>query len=404
MPIITATPFKLSPFPTTWNYQAKLLPQSASANDFFGSVISLSEDGNTLITGSNRIDNGATVNVGRAYIFERSSGSPLWENTANLTSNDNADSDYYAYSVDISNDGTRLVVGAPLEGDGHLYIYEKLGGSPDWENVARIPHPGGGGSSPNFGKGVTISGDGNYIGVAASRYDDPISDTGAAWVFQRTGGSPLWELQTKLTREDLGTTSRLGDEYQDIAMNYSGDIFVCGAAQHASGNGIVQIYRRSGSTWLTGSEVIKINPPTSGEGFGYAVTISNSGNWIMISTGNGKVYTYEATSGSPFNNWSLQQTITGTVNTFGIDAVSISPDGNILTIGERSINSNHGAVHVYERSGSTYSLSYTIDGEDSTLFFGSSVSCSNNGTTIAGGAINDATLATTGGAAFVYTG
>ena len=203
----------------TWTQRAKLTASDGAASDHFGRSVSISSDGSTALVGAYRDD----TYTGSAYIYEKPGSG--WTTTsthaAKLTASDGATSDYFGWSVSISSDGSTVLVGAYLEDpanvtdQGSAYIYEKPGSG--WTttstHAAKLTASDGA-SYDNFGRSVSISGDGSTAIAGASEHN---SSRGAAYIFEKVNGT--WTQQTKLTSSDGVLTS----DYFGYSVSISSD-------------------------------------------------------------------------------------------------------------------------------------------------------------------------------------
>ena len=113
-----------------------------------------------------------------------------------------------------------------------------------------------------------------YAIIGAHSEDTDGSDSGAAYIFKRTGTT--WAQQAKL----MASNSGANDQFSRNALGISGDYAFVGADQEDTGGtdrGMVYIYKRNEVTSSTVSE----HPPSaltsteSGGGGGYKVTSSS---------------------------------------------------------------------------------------------------------------------------------
>lgn len=119
-----------------WEQQAYIKASNPDANDHFGSRLSLSADGSTLVVGTikeesaaagingNQSDNSLSE-AGAAYLFTRDENNN-WRQRTYLKSTAPHDEERYARGLALDPDGKTLVVGAPLRGkynSGSVYIY-----------------------------------------------------------------------------------------------------------------------------------------------------------------------------------------------------------------------------------------------------------------------------------------
>ena len=102
-----------------WVFQQKLIASDAASGDFFGISVSLSSDGNTALVGAY----GKSFQTGAAYIFTRSGST--WTQQQKLLASDAATNDYFGTSVSLSSDGNTALVGAfgKSSNTGAAYVY-----------------------------------------------------------------------------------------------------------------------------------------------------------------------------------------------------------------------------------------------------------------------------------------
>jgi hypothetical protein len=177
-----------------WGEVAKLTASDAQVHDFFGGNVAIA--GDYIVVGAYGEDGpGDTLSMaGAAYVFHRDQGgADNWGEVAKLTASDAQATDVFSV-VAIS--GSTVVVGAlfedggpsdPLTDSGAAYIFERdQGGANNWGEVKKLSASDSQ-VDDQFGSSVAISG--NTIVVAANAEDggsgDPISDAGAAYIFLR---------------------------------------------------------------------------------------------------------------------------------------------------------------------------------------------------------------------------
>ena len=134
----------------------------------------------------------------------------------------------------------------------------------------------------NFGYSVAISG--NYA-IVGARYEDDsaiITNSGAAYIFERTiGTTGIWtQVQTVLKASTPGKDDSFGG-----SVAISGNYAIVGAEYEDTslGNsGAAYIFERniSTDTWVQVPTMIKASPPQSGDQFGTSVAIS--GNYVVV--------------------------------------------------------------------------------------------------------------------------
>ena len=245
---------------TTWTEQQKLTASDAAGDDEFGYSVSIS--GDYAIIGAPQDDDTAS-NSGSAYVFYRSG--TAWTEQQKLTASDAAAVDWFGYSVSIS--GSYAVVGA-LNHDsdsGAAYIF--FGSGSSWTQQAKLTASDAAGDD-KFGSSVSISGD--YAIIGAPQDDDDGSNSGAAYVFYRSGTT--WSQQQKLTASDAASSDKFGD-----SVSISGDHAIVGARSDGDGSfyGSAYVFVRSGTTWSQ-QQKLTASDAASGDSFGKGVSISGS--------------------------------------------------------------------------------------------------------------------------------
>ncbi len=307
----------ISAFPAAQtNPSGYLKASNTDAGDRFAASVALS--GDTLAVGApgeaSRAngfgfdpDDDSAPNSGAVYVYVRSNGA--WTQQALLKSHASDANDQFGAAVAI--DGDTLVVGAPGEdssavgvggaaqddganGSGAAYVFVRSAGTWSLQAYLKASNTQSGDA---FGASVAISGDtivvgaphedGGVGGVGAPGGDNSKTDSGAAYVFQRSGGA--WTQQAFVKPSNPWSYSTFGG-----AVALDGDRLVIGASgdDHSSGpwsgtpdfgavgSGAAYVFERAASGW---SEVafLKAAHPTAWDEFGAAVTIS--GDWLAVS-------------------------------------------------------------------------------------------------------------------------
>jgi hypothetical protein len=172
--------------------------------------------GDTAVIGAYVEDGGAgdpSTDSGAAYVFARSG--TVWSEQAILRSSDVQTNDYFGYAVAVS--GDTAVIGAynedggagdPVVSSGAVYVFTRSGASWSEQSILRASDAQ---ASDYFGYAVAVSGDTAVIG--AYREDggagDPILDSGAAYVFARSGA--IWSEQSILRASDAQSLDFFGN-------------------------------------------------------------------------------------------------------------------------------------------------------------------------------------------------
>lgn len=274
------------------------------------------------------------------------------------------------------------------------------GTTPNWAQVVRI-QASDALMSGGFGWSLSASRTGHIV-VGATGAD---TGKGAAYMFVRAGMS-TWTQQAKLVAPD---TRAVGDDF-GWAVAASGDGFTVAAGAPGSGGvGGVYVFVRSGgimgTTWSYQAKV-QAASPASLDRFGAAVALSSDGSTLAVGAPSddgtagvnaGSVHVFARTGTS----WSVQWSMEGSAAGDGLGySVSLSSNGNTLAAGAPFAWANTGAVNLYTRSSSTWSSTLLIEGIG-TDYFGWAVSLNASGSEVTAGGPQASTIG--GGAGVVYT-
>ena len=164
-----------------WSQQAYIKASNTGADDYFGSAVSLSGDGNTLAVGAYQEDSNATGfngdednnlarNAGAVYVFSRSGGA--WSQQAYVKASNAEAGAMFGFAISLSADGNTLAVGAFLEGfrisTGAVYVFSRSGVVWSQQAYVKASNTRAG---DGFGYVVSLSADGNMLAVGAIAED-----------------------------------------------------------------------------------------------------------------------------------------------------------------------------------------------------------------------------------------
>ena len=270
---------------TTWTLEATLdesmvggFSGGVEQYENFGDAISLSSDGAYAITGVKGDEKtGGADASGVAHIFYRSGTS--WTHQKSLSqdgvSADATAAQYNTFgcSVDITSDGSRVVIGAQNTLDygkpeaGAAYIFVRSGTTWTFERYLEHPAPGQG---DRFGATVRIAANGDRVVVGAP-WDDTTggSDMGSAHIFDRSGTT--WTVTTGQTGllqpgASASTFMMTGEEtHGQLAISADGAYVTLGvprddifAGPPLASQGTVQIFNMSPSQNNTSTEIFTV--------------------------------------------------------------------------------------------------------------------------------------------------
>jgi hypothetical protein len=239
---------------TTWTQESKLTASDKAANDYFGSSVSISSDGSRVIVGAPLASPGGTTNAGAAYIYTRSG--TTWTQESKLTASDKAAGDQFGdkASVSMSSDGSRVIIGAyyasvgGTSNAGAAYVYTRSGTT--WTQESKLTASDKA-ANDSFGYSVSMSSDGSRV-IVGARYADPggTTDAGAAYVFIRSGTT--WTQESKLTASDKAANDYFGSS---VSISSDGSRVIVGALYADPGGtsnaGAAYVCGYSGGTWVS---------------------------------------------------------------------------------------------------------------------------------------------------------
>jgi hypothetical protein len=428
-------------FSQNFNLMKKITPPDIDsarvAADCFGFSVAIS--GNYAVVGAHQQGydsaGGETkTKAGAAYVFERTNGG-VWGYIKKLTP-PNMDSarvasDGFGRSVAIS--GDYIAVGAAgnngaeaqdwdsaggnyKSNAGAVYIFERQNGN--WGYVKKLTPPNVDSArvaGDLFGGSVGISGNYLIVGAINQDYDstggNPISNAGAAYIFERRNGE--WGYAKKLS----SPANRAASDLYAYSVAISGDYAIVGAPQqdydsvennYKSNAGAAYMYERVNGVWGLAK---KITPPNTdsarvaGDLLGYKVAIDGTTALVgafgqdydsigtTLRSSAGAAYVFERNSGE----WGYIKKLTpdnatGNRTSSNQFSVSMGISGNNIAIGANqnaydsalsNFTNSAGTVYVFEKRNGVWGYAKKLstdgtNGRNVSDFFGSSVAISGN--------------------------
>ena len=242
----------------TWNQQAYLKPRQSPRETLVGSVlfgfaIGLDASGDTLaVSGFNE-----DTNRGSIYIFSRENN--RWLEQARVQASNAEIGDALASAIAVSADGNTIVggafdedsalIGVALSNEGNgdqptdlavgaAYVFVR--DDNEWLQQAFIK-PTNTQGNQHFGWAVALSLDGNTLaggahyenggsqGINGDQQDDSSPDSGAVYVYQRTGTT--WAPIAYVKAPNASASDEFG---MAVALNDNGTVLAVGAPREAS--------------------------------------------------------------------------------------------------------------------------------------------------------------------------
>lgn len=386
------------------NEHAKLIDWNAADSDYFGTAVSISSDGKTVIVGSPQNDD-LGIQAGKVFVFVRSG--VVWTLQARLLAQDGKAGDFFGATVSLSRDGTIAMIGASGKGliRGSCYIFTRVGVI--WNQAAKLLASDGI-VGDYFGSSLSIAYDASAI-VIGAMYQD--GKRGAAYVFNRIGN--MWSEIAKLSASDAMVEDFFGCS---VAIAAAGKVVMVGAygADGKGGSsGAVYAYHRTGTTWVNEAKLIG-SKALAGDMFGYGVSFSITGEVALIGAyssdsgeniDTGSVYIFSRNSST--REWKevacLVPNDVQEFDFFGC-SVGLSQDGSAFIVGAFNKALGKGAAYVYAKKDIDWLQIHKLQSGDirEADFFGFAVSMSEDGSTAAVGAYRCDSREIDTGAAYIF--
>jgi len=311
---------------------------------------------------------------------------PFIQQGVKLTGSDETGEAGFGDSVALSADGSTALIGGDSddENTGAAWVFTRSGSG--WvQQGAKLTEPQGG----LFGASVALSADGDTALVGAPNTNDV---AGAAWVFTRSGSTWTQEGR-RLTAKGEIDGAWFG---ASVALSADGDTALIGGPDDSHGAGAAWVFARSGREWQQrGTALTAPGDDDLAGGFGTSVAISGDGNTALVG-GNDAAWVFVRSSRGV---WARMRLGSGG-GSFG-SSVALSADGKSALIGD-SAPTGPGAAWLFTRSARSWIRASRLTAEDETAGgqFGESVALSAAGTmALIGGPLDaDGT-----GAAWVFT-
>ena len=358
---------------------------------YFGKAISLTSDGNQIAIGET---DGRTANdkPGIVKVYSYDSNSNSWDQLGTSIEGE-TDGDFFGI-VDMSSDGTKLVIGAPEynNNQGYVKYYEYTPtGTSSWTQYGETLY---GDTGDRFGNMVKISGDGSRFAVAALYMDGAFTDEGEVKIFN-TGDQYQykWDVSQSGSLSDGNYTATVAGTASETSIAYSGTDSITFTLDTTAPT--VTLTDTDSDNIVTTSEVVTITAGFS-EAMTATPTISITGivtNVIMTPVSGTNSYTYRwDTSSGTLTTGNYAATVSGT------DLI-----GNAYVAGTQSIT--------FTVDSSTPTVTITTSDSDNTLKPGDQITitatfseamASGPSITI-GSAVSNAALTATSSTTFTYS-
>ncbi len=440
---------------------------NSRTSDWFGLFTAVSGDGNTIAIAAPSEDSSSTSingpnqttfttpNSGAVYVYTRDAVLNGWVQQAHIKASGSVASLGFGWGIALSDDGSTLAVGAYTDGtgapmSGAVYVYSRNPATANWTEQGYL-RASNFGQDDYFGFSLAISGDGNTLligapgessdatGIGAPQTNNSAPNSGAAYVFGRTGG--VWTQRNYIKASNTGNSDSFGSS---VAISADGSTIAISAPGEDSGatgvdgdqngsgspdSGAVYVFLRAGNSWaqqayLKSPDSVP-HPSSPGDALGDALALSGNGDTLAVSSIH-ESSNARGIGGDPSNNdaqdsgaayvfsrngatWSPQAYIKASNSDasdfFGF-SLDLSDAGDIMAIGSRGEASSavgaggdendntaygSGAVYSFQRTGTAWEqLNYVhARSTDPIDLFGRSLSLSADGKAMVVGAYGE---------------
>jgi hypothetical protein len=385
----------------------KLVGAGAVGNSNQGMSVAVSADGHTVILGGpgpNNADRDRSPRdgpIGAAWIFTRTGGAWMQQGNKLVGTTSEYGGGLWSQgaSVGLSADGKTAIVGGPSDDKttGAVWVFtfdgktwaqqgKKLVGSGSYK-TGEPP------VSPGQGLSVALSADGNTAIVGGWR-------TEGAWIFTRNGDA--WTQQgNKLVGSGAVGAARQG---MAVALSADGNTAIVGGAADNSNTGAAWVFTRSGGVWTQQGKKLVGSGADGKARQGMSVALSADGNnAILGGPGDnlsdrsrpfglgpaGAAWVFSRSSGvwTQQGNKLASSGIAGTAR-HGT-SVALSADGNVAVIGGVADDGSSGAVAVFTRTADQWIQDKELAGIGAVVKSAASVALSADASLVAVGSPDD---------------
>lgn len=205
-------------------------------------------------------------------------------------------SDGFGTSISLSDDGYTLVIGSPTwnangdnENEGKFYVYNYNSLCRSWDLVFEKE---GNNLYGQLGASVSLNGNGNILAVSEPEADRDggLTQKGLVTIYQLDGWTKKWN-QLGLAIQGDQNGSFMGSEPNSVKLNEKGDIV--SITSLSNNNKVVEVYQYINNNWSQiGSDIL--HTTANNATFGSCISLSNDGKSVAIgdSAGIAQIYAF----------------------------------------------------------------------------------------------------------------
>jgi len=258
-----------------WTQMGTDLEGEASV-DYFGSYLSLSQNGQVLAIGG-AYNDGIGTNAGHVRVFDWSNGS--WTQRGADIEGEQAN-DIAGYPIALSDDGNVVAITSSENSEngsnsGQVAVYQW--NSSSWVQMGS--NLNGGNAYDNFGVSVSLSANGSTLAIGADGWDETYANSvGQVTIYEFTNG--VW-----LQKGDKLSGTTAGELWgRAVSISADGTIVAAGAPGKddvGSNSGQVRVYKYINNQW---DQIYGNIDGTSGDEIGQSIQLTRDGTQVIIGT------------------------------------------------------------------------------------------------------------------------
>ena len=312
-----------------------------TTSENYGGDVAVSDNGQVAVVGAYYYGN----NNGKIYIYEKDDNGN-WQYVSGHEPSDRSGSSNFGFCVAINQDGSMIYAGQPGDDEsgsdqGAVYVFSKNEWG-SWEEIFKLT-PNGARNRARFGMTIEVTPDGSrlLVGATGDTNGSVGDDHGAVYVFDWDGAS--YVQQARLLVAGIPEDRSLGSA---IAIRNDGKVFVAGCNINAY---VYTFTEDENGNWSHSDRMVTPDDVGDGYYFGNVLSLSADGGVLAITArtkplgevaGAGAVFIYNKDENGDWEPVTeLHAPVTGANNYFGYDA-KLTGDGKTLMVSQYKVSTS----------------------------------------------------------------
>jgi hypothetical protein len=288
--------------------------EGEAAHDYSGENIAMNEDGSRVAIGARAHDGIDEYNIGQLRVFDYNSNEEKWVQVGNAIEGESngPHMDYFASSVAMSEDGSRVAIGGPTtHGTGYVRVYD-YNSSGNWVKVGGDLT--GEGQFDYLGRSVAMNDVGSRVACGATGNDGNGNNSGTVRVYDYNSSGNWVQVGADIDGETSGDHSggsiAMSKDGSRVAIGADGNDGSSSNPEFRSGHARVFEYNSGQNKW------VQVGDDIDGVAFqDSASTVAMSDDGTRVALGAGS---YDGINGIN----------TGHVRVFSSIPITLSPTGS----------------------------------------------------------------------------